>query len=81
MQSRQTQRRPRLGGKPQPFANLTRSESFKVVPKESARHKKQPHFPSKSFVVVPTVVDHPVWTYAQKEKVAKRNPAGYGIVL
>jgi hypothetical protein len=64
-----------------PLPQLTRSKFFEVVPEETARHKKQPHFLSKLFVVLPAVVNHPKRRTADKEKVAYRNATTDGVVL
>ena len=60
---------------------MTRSETFKVVPEEAARHKKEPHLPREPFVVVPAIVDHPIRTSADEEKVSYRKATGDGVVL
>jgi len=70
-----------LGIKFLTFAKLTRSESLKVIPEEATWHKKQPHLPGEPFVVLPTIVKHPVRPSGDKEKVANRNATRDRVVL
>ena len=59
---------------------MTRSETFKVVPEEAARHKKEPQLPRELFVVVPAIVEHPKRTSADEEQVSYRNATGDRVV-
>jgi len=64
-----------------PFVKLTRSKSLEVIPKETTRHKGQPHLSSESFVMLPRVVEHPVRPKREKQKVADSNATCYGSVV
>jgi hypothetical protein len=64
-----------------PFTKLTWSKSLKVIPEETARHKKQPDLPGEPLVVLPAIVKHPVRSSGDKEKVAYRDATGDGVVL
>ena len=50
-------------------------DTFKVVPKEAARNKEQPHL-----VVLPAIVEHPVRAGADKQKIGNLGVTGDGVV-